>query len=320
MSETKIQEIWKKVNIEQFNNLYEVSNFGNIRRIDTAKVLKKELASGYHRVALAKPGLKGTSKHFLVHRLVALTFLENDDTTNKKIVNHKDGNKLNNNISNIEWSSYKENVNHAIKNKLRVKKGTPIIIIDVDGNVFEYASQKEAQLKAKLGENTILRALRQGTKPFGLTIRYKEDNYVQNIDLSDFEQLKNYPNYLINRSGDIYSKLVRRLISRYDSPGGYISVSLSKDNVVIPRFLHNIIAEQFIPNPNNLPIVNHIDHNKKNCSIENLEYCSYKENTQKYLKQKGSIQKKNSKDSSGVGEISTVLEKLELRDNPQPSS
>lgn len=64
---------------------------------------------------------------------------------------------------------------------------------------------------------------------------------------------------------------------------GYLSVNLTKDGKCRTLSIHRLIAEAFIPNPQGLPCINHIDENKCNNSIENLEWCTYRENTQKYM-------------------------------------
>lgn len=107
-------EIWKKIpNAET----YEVSSRGNIRRaldapnaINThqGRVLRPDFASGYARVTLRH---NGKMERALIHRLVARAFL--DETAPFTHVNHKDGNKLNNKVENLEWCSSKENTQHA---------------------------------------------------------------------------------------------------------------------------------------------------------------------------------------------------------------
>lgn len=101
-------EVWAK--IEGYPN-YEVSSFGNVRR--GGKILKLK-DRRYLSVSLYS---KGVSVKFpLVHRLVAKAFIPNPD--NKPQVNHIDGNRHNNHISNLEWVTPLENTQHAIKNGL----------------------------------------------------------------------------------------------------------------------------------------------------------------------------------------------------------
>lgn len=73
-----------------------------------------DISKGYRRVLLSKNGVK---KHFLVHRLIAETFIPKADDRN--YVNHKDGNKLNNCVSNLEWCTRSENQIHAYKKGLQ---------------------------------------------------------------------------------------------------------------------------------------------------------------------------------------------------------
>lgn len=101
-------EIWNT--ILGYEN-YKISNYGNLKNKKTNKILL--IDKGYYRVSLYN---KGKSKHFSIHRLVAINFLPN--IQNKPCVNHIDGNKLNNRVENLEWCTQKENINHAWKNGL----------------------------------------------------------------------------------------------------------------------------------------------------------------------------------------------------------
>jgi predicted XRE-type DNA-binding protein len=106
-------EVWKT--IKGFED-YEVSNYGNVRNIKKNKILKsKKDRSGYLSLSLY---LNGVKKFKYIHRLIALNFIE--EIEGKPFVNHKDGNKLNNLISNLEWCTHKENCQHSIKNKLQI--------------------------------------------------------------------------------------------------------------------------------------------------------------------------------------------------------
>lgn len=101
-----------------------------------------------------------------------------------------------------------------------------------------------------------------------------------------WKDIKGYEGrYMVSNHGEILStkfngKGKSRILKQNDKGRGYLSVSLYKDKKVKPRTVHRIVAETFIPNPNNLPQINHIDGNKKNNNINNLEWCTAKENVQ----------------------------------------
>ena len=113
-----MEEIWK--DIAGYEGLYQVSNLGNVKSLNyhrsgNQKVLSPANGpSGYFTVRLTKDG-KGASK--FVHKLVAIAFLENQD--GKLCVNHKDGNKHNNRLENLEWATHQENTVHALRTGLR---------------------------------------------------------------------------------------------------------------------------------------------------------------------------------------------------------
>lgn len=99
-------EVWK--GIEGYEGYYQVSNFGNVKNVKTNKMLIGDINNiGYRRVILYSP----KKKRFFIHRLVALNFC--DGYSNDLVVNHKDGNKLNNHYKNLEWVTRSENDLHA---------------------------------------------------------------------------------------------------------------------------------------------------------------------------------------------------------------
>ena len=107
-----MKERWKL--IEDYPN-YEVSNIGNVRNRVTGRVLKSDRhKNGYLMVGLRKDR---KMKRFSVHRLVASAFIENPE--NKRTVNHLDGCKSNNYVSNLEWSTDSENIRHSYRTGLR---------------------------------------------------------------------------------------------------------------------------------------------------------------------------------------------------------
>jgi hypothetical protein len=96
--------MWKKIIIDGIKTYYSVSDTGEIRNDERNKILKLSSEQDYKTVVLH---INKKSKKFRVHRLVALAFIENPE--NKPYVNHKDGNRSNNKIENLEWVTPQEN-------------------------------------------------------------------------------------------------------------------------------------------------------------------------------------------------------------------
>ena len=102
-----MMEEWRAV--PGYEGLYEVSNMGNVRNVRRNKLLRlPKTNDGYIRVSLYKNGIKTC---FQVHRLVAQAFIENPD--NLPMINHKDEDKTNNNVTNLEWCDVKYNNNYG---------------------------------------------------------------------------------------------------------------------------------------------------------------------------------------------------------------
>lgn len=107
-----MEEIWKECHI---TDKYSVSNLGRVRDNFTNKIKKSTLSNcGYNVISMRVNGIK---KVFTIHRLMLLTF-KSEEWFEGAVVNHKDGNKLNNNLNNLEWCTVKENCLHAYKLKL----------------------------------------------------------------------------------------------------------------------------------------------------------------------------------------------------------
>ena len=108
-----MNEIWK--DIVGYEGLYQVSNLGNVKRINFFKkerfVIPCSKGSGYLYVSLSK---NNKQKNFYIHRLVATAFIENPD--NLPVINHKDENRSNNIVDNLEWCTQKYNCNYGLHN------------------------------------------------------------------------------------------------------------------------------------------------------------------------------------------------------------
>lgn len=175
-----MEEIWK--NIKEYENMYQCSNLGNIRTLDRyvyskdgsrkhfrkgtlLKTIKNK--NGYLQVGLNKNGCR---KMKYIHRIVAETFLNNPNYL--KVVNHKDGNKTNNKIQNLEWCTLSENSIHACRylqknnnKKNQTKKKVKVCIVDTLLNIEKnYESIQKTSDEINLSCTQIQRYLDKNKK------------------------------------------------------------------------------------------------------------------------------------------------------------
>lgn len=92
--------------------------------------------------------------------------------------------------------------------------------------------------------------------------------------------IKDYPNYFISSSGQVWSQKNNLFLKPNINRHGYLFVNLyNKEHPKgISKSIHRLVAKAYLPNPNNLPMVNHKDENKQNNSLDNLEWCDSKYN------------------------------------------
>ena len=118
------QEIWK--NIKNYEGLYKISNLGRVKSLPKyagrsyrkAKILKTNLdTNGYVKVILCK---NNRTRFLSIHRLLAEAFIPNPNDYPQ--INHKDENKQNNSLNNLEWCTCKYNINYGTRTKRNVEK------------------------------------------------------------------------------------------------------------------------------------------------------------------------------------------------------
>lgn len=160
-------EQWKVV--KGFEN-YLVSSLGNVKTINGK--LKKVVYDSKNDYGYVELWKNNKGKKFRIHRLVAETFIPN--TLGKEQVNHIDGNKKNNCVSNLEWVTPKENIRHAIENDL---------------SSIKYGSKN---LASKLKEEDV-KYIRENA---GINKSVKELSEIYNISTTTIYNIINYKKWL----------------------------------------------------------------------------------------------------------------------------
>ena len=175
----KETEIWR--DIEGYEGLYQVSNWGRVKSLKKKGNSKERILTAsnnntkkYWRVQLSK---NDKIKHFAVHRLVALAFIPNPQ--NLPQVNHKDENKDNNNVLNLEWCTVKQNTNYGTRNKRASKKmingklAKPILQFSLKGEfIKEWESISE--IKRQLNINVSYTLLNKTIHTYNYLWFYKD--------------------------------------------------------------------------------------------------------------------------------------------------
>lgn len=171
------KEIWKPV--KGFENRYLISNEGQVYSIVKKSLLKPmKTEKGYLYVDLRCNYKRKPKK---IHRLVAETFLENPYA--KKEVNHKDGNKLNNTVGNLEWCTRSENLLHAYATGLKAQKIVAVDMFTVDGTfIKQFESIKNAERFTGINRSTISACCRNKANTAGGYVwRYADNNTTNGV-------------------------------------------------------------------------------------------------------------------------------------------
>lgn len=272
------QEVWK--DIVKYDN-YEVSSFGNVKNKKTGRILKPNNCGGYAAIGL--PNNKTTQ----IHRLVAMAFILNPE--NKPQVNHIDKNKLNNNLSNLEWCTNKENSIHRSNGVIQTtNQNLTVWRMDlITGEKLEkYSSILEASkwvedncgnklLNISSGVSCACRGVYKSSFGFKWEIDKSVDNLSEDEIWKEINiENENTKGYYISSLGR-FKNLKEVIMKDYKSHhSGYIYVRVN-----IKKYaLHRLVAVTFIENIENKPLVNHIDGNKLNNTLINLEWSTFHEN------------------------------------------
>lgn len=284
-----MEEEWRPID---FNNTYHISNKGQVKNSKTNKMLSFHTNKNYYTITL-RTSDNISYKKFFIHRLVAIHFIPNPE--NKPTVNHIDRDTKNNNITNLEWNTLSEQqlhrysteepiefgYGHSKKKIYRLDKNTndileeyPSITLAIkwlyDNNYTKFAKFNEITL-ASIRSKILEQIKGKRNTVYGFKWKYAEDI----IESEEWKEIN--PNIVNDSKGYFVSSL-----GRIKTPKGKISNIDVRTHATVnignkTYYLHRIIAETFVPNTENKPVVIHIDGNKLNNNMNNLKWATKSE-------------------------------------------
>lgn len=262
--------------IPGYEGLYNVSDQGYFISVKRGIVMKSFIVGGYPVVTLFKDREKKT---VYVHIEVAKVFLDNPD--NLPQVDHIDRDKTNTHYSNLEWVTRHENCQRR-SDKLTNKSKTRARAVEqlsLDGKILNtFESGTEAGRITGLPQQSISAVCNGRMKTAG-GYKWRHVEERKEEEEPEGQPVEGFPSYIPTRDGRIYSKNLKRFLSLRKTPDGYLSVTLWEKSFCKGFLVHCLVAQTLLPRVEGKDKVNHKDGNKANNRVENLEWCTSKENS-----------------------------------------
>lgn len=270
-------DYWRPIFADKLCHRYLVSRNGEIWSVVYQKMMKSHLKGGYLAISLTD-GIQNIT--FNIHRIVAITFLLCLDFN--LVVNHINGNKIDNRVENLEWITQKDNVIHAVTNGLIKPYTKSVIQYDINNNkIAMYKSIQEAAKIVKCDASTISRVCKGEYKTAGGFIWRYENDYDGSSHYYDGTGRihPKYPGYYVLSDGRIYGIKRRRYLKPQINLSGYSHVTISNNGIGTEVFIHIIVAELYLSKIPGKNIVNHKNSMRADNRVENLEWCTSSENS-----------------------------------------
>ena len=266
-------EEWVDIPISKFTDRYKISSQGNVFSVINNRILSPTLGGDFYYVTLSN---KGEKIKYQVHILVALTFL-GKPPSDTHVTTHLDGNKRNNKVSNLMYVTRTES---QLTNNKKDRKTRRIVQLDPDRNIVAI-HRTSGDAGKVIGKSASTKAGKCNSGEFykGSFWEYEDDGNPK-IENCDGKEIPEFENYLATKDGKIYSKKNKIFLSLAKHADGYLAVALCKDGKQHQFYVHILIAKTYIPNPENKSQINHINFNRSDNRVENLEWATNIEKSQ----------------------------------------
>lgn len=272
---------------------YEASTDGRIRNATNLRVLKQHTGvRRYKRISIRRHTRS-------VHRIVAETFLGN--LREGVTINHKNHDRTDNRVENLEIMTMAQNNRHkrAFAPSGRVRRSTrpvwschPVkhpgerkVRIQLFPSV---KSAAESVSRSETASNGILHSIRGREREdgstsynaFGFSWEYDDMKHIEEEVWKPLapEHVHGTTGYMISSEGRVKNKN-----GRVSEPWGQEDEYCWSTIRSRAYQIHRLVAKTFVENPDNKPVVHHMDEDKRNCRASNLAWCTYKENTREYV-------------------------------------
>jgi hypothetical protein len=289
-------EIWKDIKMYGVDFNYQISNHGRVINKTEQNIISQNLRDGYKSVFISYfDNEKCIRKAIKIHRLVGIMFIKNDDP-NKTIVNHIDGNKLNNHLKNLEWMTTNQNCQHSVDlglTKITKRRVTQFDMDDIEIETFE---SLDAAGKATGVDDTGIAKVCKGSRKSAGGFKWKytdintNERELSEEELETFIQVKDFPNYLIDNFGRIYSKPYKKFLKTVKTRDNSQEIQLTDNGNRKTYLLHNLVANHFLDEIEGKELVGHIDGDKSNNKVSNLIRVTHSELCRLHINRKAQNQ------------------------------
>lgn len=271
---------------EQPSGRWQVSSFGRVCNPKGVVMRGSLHSSGYRRIGLC-------GQHWLVHRVMMITFYGLPANVNVWQVNHRDGDRSNNHLDNLEYASQSQNISHSYANLQRRHSGVshskPVQWRKLGAKLWQTStSVGSASQEVGMDRHTVSKHCCNRSSARGIEFRFADEigkgflgeQWKPMLDPAGFE----VPGRMVSSFGRITSS--RSMISKGCLRNtGYYVTAICSHSIKRTVFVHRLVAAAFLgpPPSTRQSIVNHKDLDKGNNSMENLEWTTPSENRLHFL-------------------------------------